>query len=55
MRIQHYNEIEQKQRRFYETLKEANDLARKCGEEFEAVKAVDASYERFLGYTVERR
>ena len=56
MRTEHYNKIEQDQRRFYKTLKEARAAARRYGEEFEAVRAVDIYYhEKFLGYTVERR
>lgn len=55
IRTQHYNKVEQYQRKFYKTFDEAKTVAKRCGEEFEAVKAVDSYFEMFLGYAVEHK
>lgn len=50
-----YNENQQNKITIYATLKEARQVAREYGEEYEAVKAADLYSKKALGYTVEHR
>jgi hypothetical protein len=50
-----YNLDQQKETKIYATLKEARAEARKYGEEYEAVRALDLYTRKFLGYTVEHK
>lgn len=55
MTKQTYNLNQQKEIKIFATIKEARAEARKYGEEFEAVRALDLYTRRFLGYTVEHK
>lgn len=50
-----YNLDQQKEIKIYSTLNEARAEARKYGDEYEAVRALDLYTRRFLGYTVEHK
>lgn len=53
MRTRLYNKDEQKVTTFYKRLKDARAEARKRGEMFEAVRAIDSYWQNeFLGYAV---
>lgn len=55
MTKQTYNIKQQQEIKIFATLREARAEARKYGEEFEAVRALDLYTRKFLGYTVEHK